>query len=156
MAQALSRLDGRREEARACALNGLSLDPEHRFARHIFLEICSDEAEDWRAVLPTLVAWCLTRSKANDVFDFTVDGLLRLARLTNVAGALALVDSLQDATPFQTVRDAFVAYDHRDHLQTLAPERQTIALALLDRLAPAQSTIEATSTRTKTKPARTR
>jgi len=68
-----------------------------------------------------------------------VDGLLRLARLTQPVEALALMDSLPDATPFQTVRDAFVAHAHRDHLQTLAPERQTIVLALLDRLAIAQA-----------------
>jgi len=49
------------------------------------------------------------------------------------------MDSLPDATPFQTVRDAFVAHAHRDHLHTLAPERQAIVLALLDRLATAQA-----------------
>jgi len=86
-------------------------------------------------VLPPLVAWCLTHPKADDIFDFTVDGLLRLARLTKPVEAVALMDSLPDATPFQTVRDAFVAHDHRGHLQTLAPERQTIVLALLERLA---------------------
>lgn len=80
------------------------------------------------------MASCLTHPKADDVFDFTVDGLLRLARLTRPAEAVVLMDSLPDATPFQTVRDAFVAHDHRGHLQTLAPERQTIVLALLDKM----------------------
>ncbi|MBP6702887.1 MAG: tetratricopeptide repeat protein [Vicinamibacteria bacterium] len=154
LAKALSRLDGRREEARAYALNGLSLNPKSRFARHMFIELCGDRADDWRAALPALVAWCLTHPKADDVFDFTVDGLLRLARLTKPAEALSLQDSLTDATPFQTVRDAFVAHDHRDHLQTLAPERQTIVLALLDRLAPAQPALEAKRTPAKAKPAK--
>ena len=154
LAEVLSHLAGRREEARKCALNGLSLKPDHGFARDVFLEICGNHADDWRAALPAVVAWCLTHPKADDVFDFTVDGLFRLARLTKPAEALALVDSLPDATPFQTVRDAFVAHDRRDHLQTLAPERQTIVLALLDRLAPAQPAIEETSTPTKAKPAK--
>ena len=137
LAQTLSRSVGRGQEARICAVKGLSLKPDSGFARRLFLEVCGDHADDWRAALPTLVAWCLTHSKADRVFDFTVDGLLRLARLTQPVEALALMDSLPDATPFQTVRDAFVAHDHRDHLQTLAPERQAIVLALLDRLATA-------------------
>jgi|CXWL01.1.fsa_nt_gi Flp pilus assembly protein TadD len=151
LAEALSRLDGRREEARACALNGLSLNPESRFALRMFLEICGDHADDWRAALPALVAWCLSHPKADDVFNLTANGLLRLARLSKPAEALALMDSLPDATPFQTMRDAFVAHDHRDHLQSLAPERQTIVLALLDRLAAAQSAIEERRTPAKAK-----
>jgi len=71
-----------------------------------------------------------------------VDGLLRLARLTQPAEAVALMDSLPDGTPFQTVRDAFVAHDHRAHLQSLAPERQSIALALLERLTAEPATTE--------------
>ncbi len=135
LAQILSCSVGRGREARTCAVNGLSLKPDHGFARYLFLETCGDHADDWRVVLPTLVAWCRTHHKADEVFDFTVDGLLRLARLTQPAEALALLDSLPDAAPFQTVRDAFVAHAQRDHLQTLAPERQTIVLALLERMA---------------------
>jgi tetratricopeptide (TPR) repeat protein len=134
LARSLRRSVDRVQEARSCAIKGLSLKPDDGFVRHMFLQICGDHADDWRAVLPALVGWCLTHSKADDVFDFTVDGLLRLARLTDPAEALALLDSLPDATPFQTVRDAFVAHAQRDHLQTLAPERQTIVLALLERL----------------------
>ena len=139
LAQALSRLDGRRKEARACAMNGLSLKPDYGFARRMFLDLCVDHADDWRVALPTLFAWCLTHPSADDVFDFTVDGLLRLARLTSPAEVLAFMDSLPDATPFQTMRDAFVAHDQRDHLHSLAPERQTIVLALLERLAAAHA-----------------
>lgn len=135
LAKTLSSLDGRRVEARACALKGLCLNPNHSFAQHMFINICGDHADDWRAALPTLIAWCLTHPKADVVFGFTVNGLLRLAQLTKPAEALALVNTVPDASPFQTVRDAFVAHDHRDHLQTLAPERQTIVLALLERLA---------------------
>lgn len=134
LAQILSRTGTHHAEARACATRGVSLKPGHGFARHMFLQVCGEQAGDWQGLLPSLVAWCLTHPSADDVFDFTVDGLLRLARLTKPAEALALLDSLPDATPFQTVRDAFVAHDHREHLQTLAPERQTIALALLERL----------------------
>ena len=135
LAANLNRSGDHRDEARACAVRAMSLKPDYGFARHIFLQVSGVQADDWRTVLPTLVAWCLAHPTADDVFDFTVDGLLRLARLTQPAEALALLDSLPDATPFQTVCDAFVAHDHRDHLQTLAPERQTIVLALLERLA---------------------
>ena len=105
----------------------------------MFLDVCGNRAEDWRSALPTLVDWCRTHPGIEVVFDFAVDGLLRLARLTQPFEALAFLDSLPDATPFQTVRDAFVAHDHRAHLQTLAPERQAIVLALLERLANGES-----------------
>jgi len=141
LAENLSRSGGRRDEARACAVRGMVLKPDYGFARHMFLKLCGDHAADWWVALPDLVVWCLAHPQANEVFDFTVDGLLRLARLTKPAEALALLDSLPDVTPFQTVRDAFVAHDHRDHLQTLAPERQTIVLALLDRLAAAKTKV---------------
>ncbi len=141
LAELLSRSSGTEDKARQCAVRALSLKPESGFSRHLFLRVCGEFAEDWRAELPNLVAWCLGHPYADEVFEFTVDGLLRLARLSAPAEAIAFLDSLPDATPFQTVRDAFVAHDHRDHLQALAPERQTVVLALLERLTavPAES-----------------
>jgi len=153
LAKLLSQTSGSSDEARACAVKGMLLKPDNGFARHMFLQTCGDHAEDWRALLPTLVAWCLTHPKADNIFDFTVDGLLRLARLTKPAEALALLDSMPDVTPFQTVRDAFVAHDHREHLQALAPERQTIVLALLERLA---SRPETSAPKTKPKRAKSK
>ena len=139
LAEKLLSSEGQSEEARACALRGLTLKPDYGFARRMFLDVCGNRAEDWRSALPTLVDWCRTHPGIEVVFDFAVDGLLRLARLTQPFEALAFLDSLPDATPFQTVRDAFVAHDHRAHLQTLAPERQAIVLALLERLANGES-----------------
>jgi geranylgeranyl pyrophosphate synthase len=78
--------------------------------------------------------WCAGHPEANDAFDFAVDGFLRLARLTKPSEALALLDSLRDATPFETLRDALRAHGDRDHLHHLAPERRAIAIELLERL----------------------
>ena len=81
-----------------------------------------------------MAEWCATHPDANDAFDFAVDGLLRLARLTKPSEALALLDSLRDSTPFETLRDALRAHGDRDHLHHLAPERRAIAIELLERL----------------------
>lgn len=85
------------------------------------------------SVLPGLVAWCVAKPADSGVFEFAVEGFVRLARLASPAEALALMDSLPDAAPFQTVRDALIACDRREHLATLAPERQSVALALMEK-----------------------
>lgn len=68
------------------------------------------------------------------MFDFTIDGFLRLARLTKPSDALAILDGLSDPAPFETLRDAFVAHTDREHLNRLAPERRALAIELLRRL----------------------
>jgi len=85
-------------------------------------------------VLPALAAWCVEHLKASEVFDFTVDGFLCLTRLTSPAQVLTLLDALPDAAPFETLRDAFRAHANRAYLHRLAPERQHIAIELLNRL----------------------
>jgi tetratricopeptide (TPR) repeat protein len=121
-------------EARACLVKAVALDPQDAYPRSIFVDVCAAFPEDWTAVLPSVAEWCATHPDANDAFDFAVDGLLRLARLTKPSEALALLDSLRDATPFETLRDALRAHDNRDHLHHLAPERRAIAIELLERL----------------------
>jgi tetratricopeptide (TPR) repeat protein len=120
-------------EARACSVKAVVLDPKSAYPRSIFVDVCAAFPEDWIAALPSVAEWCAAHPEANDAFDFAVDGLLRLARLTKPAEALALLDSLRDATPFETLRDALRAHDNRDHLHHLAPERRAIAIELLKR-----------------------
>ena len=121
-------------EARTCAVTGLQLNPDHGFSRTVFLRICAEHAEDWQSVLPALANWSVAHPKSEEVFDFTVDGFLRLARLTKPSEALSLLDSLPDTTPFETLRDAFLAHADQSHLHHLAPERQHIAIELLKRI----------------------
>jgi tetratricopeptide (TPR) repeat protein len=134
LADLLSEKDGASAEARASAVTALQLKPDYRFARSVFRRICQDHPEDWRAVLPALAGWCVAHPKSGEVFDFTVDGFLHLARLTNPAEALSLLEALPDTTPFETLRDAFRAHADRAYLHRLAPERQHIAIELLSRL----------------------
>jgi tetratricopeptide (TPR) repeat protein len=121
-------------EARACAVKAVVLGPQIADSRSAFVDICAAFPEDWIAVLPSVAEWCAGHLEANDAFDFAVDGFLRLARLTKPSEALALLNSLRDATPFETLRDAFRAHGDRDHLHHLAPERRAIAIKLLERL----------------------
>jgi tetratricopeptide (TPR) repeat protein len=138
LADLLAKQGHREVEARACAVKALPLKPDYGFARYIFLHLCAEQTNDWRAVLPALAAWCAANPKANKIFDFTVDGFLRLARFTKPTEALALLDTLPDPAPFETLRDAFQAHSDLEHLNRLAPERRELAIELLKRLAPPQ------------------
>ena len=100
----------------------------------MFRDLCRDDAPSWQEVLPALAARCAAHPKETAVFDFTVDGFIRYARLTSPAEAAKLLDSLVDPLPFETVRDAFRAHTDREHLQRLAPERRTAVLEILKQL----------------------
>jgi tetratricopeptide (TPR) repeat protein len=134
LAAVLALKGGAVVEARASAVKAVVLDPQYAYSRTILVEVCAAFPEDWIAVLPSVAEWCTIHPEASDAFDFAVDGFLRLARLTKPSEALALLDSLRDATPFETLRDALRAHDNRDHLHHLAPERRAIAIELLKRL----------------------
>ena len=72
--------------------------------------------------------------KNAEVFDFTVNGFLQYARLTNPADALALLETLPNLTPFETLMDVFRAHADQEHLNRLAPERRAVVIELLNRL----------------------
>jgi hypothetical protein len=99
--------------------------------------LCGNTSADWQAVLPGLAAWCAANPKNTQVFDFTVTGFLQYARLTKPADAMALLQALPDASPFETLMDAFRAHADREHLNRLAPERQAVVIELLNRLSTA-------------------
>lgn len=130
----LATQNNRTTEARACGVKALSLEPDDEFARLVFNRSCADHVEDWRAVLPTVATWCAANPKNTEVFDFTVEGFLKLAQLTKPTNALALLDALPNSAPFETLRDAFRAHADREHLNRLAPERRVLAIELLKRL----------------------
>jgi tetratricopeptide (TPR) repeat protein len=135
LAELLGKRNRSAVEARTCAIKGLVLEPEYFFAREIFKLRCGDQSDDWRAVLPNLATWCVGHPKATDVFEFTLDGFIRFARLTKPAEALALLNSAPEAAvPFETLRDAFLAHADRNHLDRLAPERRVVVIELLKRI----------------------
>lgn len=90
-------------------------------------------------MLPELAKSCVANPKANEVFQFAVDGFVRFARLTTPAEALTLMDHASgSAVAFETLRDALLAHADRSHLDRLAPERRVVAIELLQRIsAPA-------------------
>jgi hypothetical protein len=115
------------------------LDPNNKWHQILFTELCGDISGDWQIMLPTLAAWCAANPKNDKVFDFTVNGFLQYARLTSPAEALALLETLPNITPFETLMDIFRAHANRDHLNRLAPERRALAIELLNRLSTKES-----------------
>ena len=144
LAELLTKLHGKQAEARQYLIKAMQLNPQLYSGRSLFNEISSEYLDDWKAVLPTMASWCLANPKATEVFDFAVDGFLKLARLTKPAEALALLDALPDPAPFETLRDAFRAHANRDHLNRLAPERRVLAIELLKRLSEPEESDPAT------------
>ena len=134
LADILNTKSNRTDEPRSYAMKALRIEPDSEYSRIVFLRLCGENGEDWRAVLPGLAAFCGANPKSEEVFEFTVDGFLRLARLSTPGEALAMIAALPDPAPFETLADAFRAYANVDHLQRLAPERRTLAMELLKRL----------------------
>ncbi len=134
-------------EAESCAVTALSCEPGNQFAQVVFLKVCGRIAERWKAALPKLVEWSAAHPGEIQVYSLSTEGFIQLARLESPAKALAFLDTIPDITPFQTVRDALIAHDNRDHLLTLAPERQSVVLALLDRMnEPLETSVTAPDT----------
>lgn len=118
----------------------LPLTPNYRFARYMFTKLCAKQSDDWRTVLPELAKSCVANPKANEVFQFTVDGFIRFARLATPTEALMLLDrAAGSAVAFETLRDALLAHADRSHLDRLAPERCVVAIELLQRISALES-----------------
>ncbi len=122
-------------DARPCAIAALLAGPKMNFPRRLFHFLCSEHSSDWRQVLPALAAWSAAHREESDVFQFTLDGFIRLAQLTKPAEALRLLERVPEAAvPFETLRDALLAHADRGHLDRLAPERRVVAIELLNRI----------------------
>jgi tetratricopeptide (TPR) repeat protein len=134
LAELLAKDPARVSEGRSCIVKALQLKPGSEWYQMLFNELCAHASPDWQIVLPSLAAWCVANPKNAETFDFTVDGFLHYARLTKPADALALLQTLPDASPFETLMDVFRAHADREHLNRLAPERQAVVIELLDRL----------------------
>jgi len=134
LADFLASHTGSLKEARDYVTQALSLNPEASYTPLVFTQLCADIPDAWRSVLPTLSTQCAKHPNTPNIFEFTLDGFIRLARLTKPAEALALLDRVPDAAPFETLRDAFLAHADRSHLDRLAPERRVVAIELLNRI----------------------
>jgi tetratricopeptide (TPR) repeat protein len=134
LAELLARDPASHPEARSNILKALQSTPNQEWYQILFNRICGNTPADWQTVLPGLAAWCVANPKNTKVFDFTVDGFLQFARLTKPTDAMAILQSLPDPSPFETLMDTFRAHADREHLNRLAPERQAVVIELLNRL----------------------
>ena len=139
LAELLGKDPARIPEARSQVVKALPMDPESEWGQILFSELCGNVSADWQTVLPSLAVWCAANPKNTETFDFTVAGFLQYARLTKPADAMALLQTLPDTSPFETLMDAFRAHANREHLNRLAPERQAVVIELLNRLSTATS-----------------
>jgi len=127
----------RNVEARREASEGLQMSPGQRFCRQWFYALCFTHPESLRKVLPEVSLWCTQHPGDQSVLSFMVDAWIAYAKVTSASEARELLDAQPDEVKlaFETVRDAFLAHDDKDHLHRLAPERRAPVLKLLERLA---------------------
>ena len=133
LSQVLARRGDAGEEARNCAIRGVMLKPDYPFARWQFRRLGWDFIDGWREVLPALLEAMAKKPQDSGLYDFAVEGLLQYALLTAPAEALAILEQQNSLTPFEPALDALRVLQDRDHLHKLAPERQTVALRLVER-----------------------
>lgn len=133
----LANVPARMEEAREFATKGLVLKPTNRFTRNAFARLCNDDAPSWQLALTPLAMLFATHSTTDsEIYDFTLNGFIRYAQLTNSAEAAKLLQTIPDLQPFEILSDAFRVHADREHLQRLAPERRTVVLEVLNRISP--------------------
>lgn len=135
LAKILSKSD-RRDEAILLASRALERTAEDSVGRNIFRDLCFTHPESLRSVLPKVSHWCTQHSDDQNVLSFMVDAWIAYAKVTSASEARKLLDVQPDEVKlaFETVRDAFLAHDDKDHLHRLAPERRAPVLKLLERL----------------------
>ncbi|RYD85528.1 MAG: tetratricopeptide repeat protein [Verrucomicrobiaceae bacterium] len=123
-----------KSEAERLAVRLLLLEPTDESNQFCFLLLCKNLAEAWAEILPEVTTWCIKDSKNSQLFHFVIDGFIRYARLKNTTDALALLEKNINLSPFESLRDAFIADINKSHLQTLAPERKEVAIELMQRI----------------------
>ncbi len=102
----------------------------------ILRDLCFSRTGNLHSVLPAASQWCVQHPDDQSVLSFMINAWIAYAKVTTASGARELLDVQPDEVKlaFETVRDAFLAHDDKDHLHRLAPERRAPVLKLLERL----------------------
>lgn len=134
LARLLSKQPNRIREAKAHITRGLTLQPDDPVARNVFYELCFLDADLLRTALPEVSRWSSAHPEDHDVATFLVDAWLAYARCASVKAARELLEAQPPEVQlvFESIHDAFVAFDQKDHLHRLAPERRALVLKLLE------------------------
>ncbi len=69
------------------------------------------------------------------MLQFVLDGLIRLANWGRIEEAKACIRSAPDPAPFEPLLLALEALSDRKVLRALAPERRTLVLEVMEKLA---------------------
>jgi tetratricopeptide (TPR) repeat protein len=135
------KLHGKAADAKGQASLGFEKSPSEVFCRHWFRVLSFDHPESLRSVLPEVSHWCIQHPDDQSVLGFMVDAWIAYAKVTSANEARDLLEAQPDEVKlaFETVRDAFLAHDDKDHLHRLAPERRAPVLKLLKRLGTSTS-----------------
>jgi Tfp pilus assembly protein PilF len=123
---------------RPLAIKALNLPPYRGFEMRSFLQICGNDKDAIRIVLPALCKWCADHPDHIDlpmVYSFTFTLWRRFSQLAGAEAALELMQSIREADqkPFEALSDVFHTQKDPSHLHRLAPERARFVTELLEK-----------------------
>jgi tetratricopeptide (TPR) repeat protein len=123
-------------EASFFASEGYRTAPADLWAQDTFRDLCFTHPESLRSILPEVSHWCIQHPENHSVLSFMIDAWIAYAKVTSSTEARELLDSQPDEVKlaFETLRDAFLAHNDKDHLHRLAPERRAPVLKMLEML----------------------
>lgn len=140
LADLLLKADNRNDEALGESIQGLTLDPDFHYARYIFKKACpSDNPAPWLRPLPSLLAHLKNHPQNEEVYQFALDGLIRLVNFGEQEAVQNLVEENQVQEAFEPLLLAVKARTDEKILETLAPERRTLVKEVVEKLTKRES-----------------
>ncbi len=123
------------DEALEESIQGLIQKPDHDFAHDIFKEACPpDTPAPWLRVLTSVLAYLKKHPQNEKVYEFALDGLIRLVAFGQEEAMRNLVEENQVQEAFEPLLLAVRARTDEKILETLAPERRTLVKDVMEKL----------------------
>jgi hypothetical protein len=109
---------------------------QHFYSTLMLLEGALATPSHLKSLLPEVSRLCTECAEGQEALSLVVDAWVAYAKGTGECAALELfhAQSPEVQLAFETVRDALIAHQEKDHLHRLAPERRAPVLKLLKRL----------------------
>ncbi len=134
LADLLHKIENRRQEALEPAIQGVCLCPGNAWTRTIFLKVCPDSPDPWLQSLPKILEYVAETPKDEEVYQFALDGLIRLVRYGKSGEVFNLIETAKVRDLFDPLVMALKANSDRGVLASLAPERRALVLEVMEKI----------------------
>ncbi len=125
---------GRASEALGYAVKSICLRPNVKLARYIFLKACPDSAEPWLEVMPNVMLFLKNNLKNNAVYEFALEGFIRLARFKKEDAVAKLIKEHGMDERFEPLILALKTRENIETLKSVSPERRALVRDVMARI----------------------